>query len=194
MSSSYFENTGNGKFKIQPLPLEAQMAPLYGMLANDIDDDGNLDLILTGNDFGMEPFSGRHDAFMGLVLRGDGKGNFVPMKISESGFFVKGDAKAFATIKSAGGEELFMATQNLDSLIVYKKKEPRQGKWITLEKNDQTAEILYKNGSVRKLEFYYGSTYLSQSSRRFAVSGDISKVVITDFSGKKRQVLRDDIL
>jgi enediyne biosynthesis protein E4 len=51
-----------------------------------------------------------------------------------------------------------------------------------------TAEIFYKNGSVRKLEFYYGATYLSQSSRSFPVSDDLSKVIITDFSGRKRQV------
>jgi hypothetical protein len=187
MSSSYFENTGNGKFKIKPLPIEAQMAPLYGMLARDINDDGNLDLILVGNDFGMEPFSGRHDAFMGLVLKGDGKGGFVSMKISESGFFVKGDAKALAVMRSAGGEELFMTTQNLDSLMVYKSKS-RQKKWITLGKNALNAEVFYKNGSVRRLEFYYGSTYLSQSSRSLPVKDDISKVIITDFSGGKRQI------
>ena len=67
MQTSYIENEGNGKFSIKPLPLEAQTAPVYGMINDDIDGDGNLDVLMTGNDYGMEPYSGRHDAFNGLI-------------------------------------------------------------------------------------------------------------------------------
>ena len=73
MTSCFIENKGNGQFSIKALPLEAQVAPLYGMISQDIDNDGNLDLLMVGNDYGMEPYSGRHDAFMGLCLKGDGK-------------------------------------------------------------------------------------------------------------------------
>jgi hypothetical protein len=44
------------------------------MVSTDVDGDGNTDLLLVGNDYGMEPGSGRHDAFMGLCMKGDGKG------------------------------------------------------------------------------------------------------------------------
>src|SRR6185312_7474303 len=64
MQSSYIENKGNGKFSIKPLPLQAQQAPVYGMKSVDIDGDGNLDVVMVGNDYGMDPYSGRHDAFM----------------------------------------------------------------------------------------------------------------------------------
>ncbi len=151
MASAYLENKGNGKFTIKALPIQAQMAPLFGMLPKDINDDGNLDLLLVGNDFGMEPFAGRHDAFMGLCLTGDGKGNFTPMKVAESGFFVKGDAKGLAMITGAKGEELFIATQNLDSLMVYRKKQPSSLEWIVLGKADCTATIEYRNGNKRKI-------------------------------------------
>jgi hypothetical protein len=183
MQSSYIENMGNGKFSMTPLPLEAQMAPLYGMMAEDINGDGNLDLILTGNDFGMEPFSGRHDAFNGLCMTGNGKGKFMARKISETGFYVPGDAKAFVMFRGANREQLFLVTENLGSLHVFKNKNSKS-KWISLEKNIFCAEIIYQNGVKRKMEFYYGSTYLSQSSRHISIDPGVESVILKYFDGK----------
>lgn len=89
MQTSYIENKGNGQFTIQPLPAEAQAAPVYGMLAEDVDRDGNLDVLLTGNDYGMEPYSGRHDALNGLCLKVDGKGDFSTIALTQTVFFVR---------------------------------------------------------------------------------------------------------
>lgn len=121
MASSYIENRGNGNFSINPLPLQAQTAPVYGMVSQDVDGDGNLDVLMVGNDYGIEPYSGRHDAFMGLCLKGDGKGNFSGLPVAKSGFFVKGDAKGLAQIHTAKNEDLLIATQNQDSLVVFSK-------------------------------------------------------------------------
>ena len=63
------------------------------MQAEDVDGDGNLDIMMTGNDFGTDVSIGRYDALKGLVLKGDGKGNFKPLSISESGFFTKGNCR-----------------------------------------------------------------------------------------------------
>ena len=71
--SIYLENLGNGHFKMRPLPAEAQMAPLYGMVVDDFNGDGNLDVAVNGNDYGNEVTNGRYDALNGLVLLGDGK-------------------------------------------------------------------------------------------------------------------------
>ncbi|MDQ3842848.1 MAG: VCBS repeat-containing protein [Bacteroidota bacterium] len=194
LATSYIENKGNGQFALKPLPLEAQVAPVYGMLSEDVDGDGNLDLLLAGNDYGMEPGGGRHDAFTGLCLKGNGKGNFTPMTISESGFFVKGDAKGLAAVHTAKDEELLLATQNQDSLLVFSKKAgPANSaqKWITLNPDDFCADILYKDNKRRRIEFYYGSTFLSQSSRKLPMDKDAIKVVITDFRGNKREVINN---
>lgn len=193
LTTSYIENKGNGQFAIKPLPLEAQIAPVYGMVSEDIDQDGNLDLLLVGNDYGMEPLSGRHDAFNGLCLKGDGKGNFISMTIGRSGFFVKGDGKGLAKVHTAKGEDLFVATQNQDSLMVYRKKENRGGdglQWIKLNPDDFCADVVYKDKRKRRIEFYYGATYLSQSSRMMAMDKEAVKVVITDFRGNKREVIK----
>jgi enediyne biosynthesis protein E4 len=192
MQTSYIENEGNGHFTIKPLPLQAQAAPVYGMISEDVNDDGNLDLLMTGNDYGMEPYSGRHDAFMGLCLTGDGKGNFSPLSIAESGFFVKGDGKGLANIHTAKNEDILLATQNQDSLLAFSKNISKTAaplKWINLDPEDFCADIIYKNGGKRRMEFYYGSTYLSQSSRRIPVDKNMAKMTIFSFKGTKREVL-----
>lgn len=192
MHTSYIENEGNGHFTIKPLPVQAQEAPVYGMKSLDVNDDGKLDLLMVGNDYGMDPYSGRHDAFMGLCLEGDGKGDFVPMSLQKSGFFVKGDAKGLATVHTARNEDILVATQNQDSLLVYSKNPiypTNVTKWIQLNADDFCANIIYKNGEKRKVEFYYGSTYLSQSSRVLPLYNNYKEVTITSFNGSKRKVL-----
>lgn len=190
LESSFIENKGNGQFKMTPLPVEAQAAPLYGMLSEDFDGDGNLDLLIVGNDYGMEPYSGRHDALNGLYLKGNGKGNFSSISISASGFFVGGDGKGLAKVHTAANEDIFVATQNQDSLQVYRKENKLvPAKWVKLKADDFSADITYKSGKKQRVEFYYGSTYLSQSSRVFPISKDMVKVTVTNFKGNKRDLL-----
>ena len=192
MHTSYIENKGNGHFSIKPLPLEAQEAPVYGMVSEDVDGDGNLDVLIVGNDYSMDPYSGRHDAFMGLCLKGDGKGNFSSTDLSKSGFFVNGDAKGLATVHTAKNEDVIIATQNQDSLMVFSKNPAYSKniiKWINLKPDDFFADVVYKDGRKRRIEFYYGSTYLSQSSRKLPVQNNFEKITITNYQGIKRKVL-----
>ncbi|MEO6933690.1 MAG: VCBS repeat-containing protein, partial [Chitinophagaceae bacterium] len=190
MQTSFIENKGGGRFEIRPLPLMAQTAPVFGMIAEDINNDGNLDLMLNGNDFGMEPYSGRHDAFNGLCLLGDGKGGFKTLTVAESGFFVNGDGKGLARIHSAKNEDLWIATQNQDSLVVVSKRNPDpKSKWVTLKADDASAILTFRDGRKRKIEFYYGSTFLSQSSRKIPVDKDLQRMTITNFKGIKREAL-----
>ncbi len=192
MTSSYIENAGNGKFKIKSLPLEAQAAPAFGMMSEDVDGDGDLDLLMVGNDYGMDPYSGHHDAFTGLCLRGDGEGNFTAMPVAESGFFVNGDAKALTKIHSASGEDIYLATQNQDSIMVYTKtnyNSTDKNKWIDLKPEDFCADITYKDNHKKHVEFYYGNSYLSQSSRKLQIDNDAVKIIITNFKESKREVI-----
>jgi len=188
MASSYIENLGNGKFSIRALPSDAQIAPVYGMDAQDIDGDGNLDLLMVGNDYGMDPYSGRHDAFMGLYMHGDGKGGFTPLSLAASGFSVNGDAKGLARLHTARNEDIWIATQNQDSLVVTALSTIPTRKWVDLQSEDFSIDILYNNGQKRHMECYYGSTYLSQSSRKLPLNTGVKKIVITSFSGNKREL------
>ncbi len=186
MESSYIENMGGGKFSISALPMEAQIAPLYGMVSQDVDGDGNLDLLAVGNNYGTEVFTGRYDALTGLLLKGDGKGKFTPMKIRD-GWYVPGDAKGLALLKGADNENIYLATQNQDSLKMYAT--PITAKQtVALEPMDAWAAMTMKDGSKCKVEFYYGSTYLSQSTRHVDIGENVAAVTIYDFSGKSRQL------
>lgn len=192
MRTAYIENKGGGKFALHPLPLAAQEAPVYGILAEDINNDGQLDLLLTGNDFGMDPYSGRHDAFTGLCLLGNGKGQFSSLSLSESGFFVPGDAKGLAILHTAKERNLIIAAQNQDQLLLFEGNtaaHKRIQQWINLKSDDFSADIQYEDGRRRRVEFYYGNTYLSQSTRTFAVEEGVKSITITNFKGEKRKVL-----
>jgi hypothetical protein len=50
------------------------------------------------------------------------------------------------------------------------------------------AIIHYKNGQIRKEEFYYGTSFLSQSGRFISITPGISAVEITDNAGNARTI------
>ncbi|HKG67435.1 MAG TPA: hypothetical protein VKA92_01105, partial [Segetibacter sp.] len=104
-------------------------------------------------------------------------------------FFVKGDAKGLAAVHTAKNEDLLVATQNQDSLIIYTKAADHGNtdKWINLNSNDLSADIIYSENKKMRTEFYYGSTFLSQSSRKMKIDKNAQKIVITDFKGNKRE-------
>ncbi len=112
-------NNGDGSFTLVPLPLEAQLAPVYAMLAAELDGDGRLDLLLAGNFDGVKPEIGRMSASYGLFLRGDGRGGFMPVQTSESGFSVPGQARDIRRIATGQGD-LYVVTRNNDRPLVFR--------------------------------------------------------------------------
>lgn len=185
MESAYVENLGNFQFRVSALPMVAQVAPVNGMAVEDIDRDGNSDLLLIGNDFGNEVFVGKMDAFTGLVLLGDGAGNFRPVNSAASGFHVSGDAKALAKLVAADGDILFVATQNKDSLRVFEQPKDNST-WFTPRATDAWAELVYQDGRKEKVELRYGAGYLSQSTRRLRIPNDVTQVTVFDSQGNSR--------
>ncbi len=113
-STSYLENRGDGTFSLSALPTEAQLAPMYGVLPDDIDGDGHLDLLLAGNFFGVQSNLGRPDASYGTWLRGDGTGRFTAVPTRESGFRVSGQARDIARLDVRGRRPLVMVIKNND--------------------------------------------------------------------------------
>ena len=112
-------NNGDGSFTLAPLPNEAQLAPVYGILAGDFDHDGHIDLLLAGNFDGFKPEIGRMAASYGLFLRGDAQGHFTPLRASESGFFVPGQSRDIARVRTAHGD-LFVVARNNDRPLIFR--------------------------------------------------------------------------
>ena len=97
-ATCYLENTGQGRFSIHPLPNLAQISSVNGIVADDIDKDGNIDLVIAGNMYGSEVETVRNDASIGLYLKGDGKGNFEPVTYRNCGLFLDGDIRGIKLI------------------------------------------------------------------------------------------------
>ena len=184
--SSYIENLGKGKFKVSALPLIAQISAVYGMVSGDYDDDGNLDVLLVGNSYAPEISSGRDDAMIGLFLKGDGKGRFEPVNVSTSGFFADQDAKGFASLMLPEGRELMIIANNDGPMQSYVTR--KAGKYYRAAPGDAYATMNLKNGKQRKHEFYFGSTYLSNSSRALKIPSDINEMTVYDIKGGSRKV------
>jgi hypothetical protein len=121
-ASSYIHNLGDGKFEIKPLPPAAQLAPVFGIIADDFNNDRKTDIILSGNDYGAEVTNGRLDAFDGLVLEGDGKGNFKPLSIKQSGIYLPGDGRSIVSLKNNKGDNIYIFSQNKGFLKAYINK------------------------------------------------------------------------
>ncbi|HEY5823019.1 MAG TPA: VCBS repeat-containing protein, partial [Cyclobacteriaceae bacterium] len=188
MQSAFIENKGNGKFELKSLPVQAQVAPVNGMIADDVNGDGNLDVILIGNDYGNEVFIGRYDALTGLVLLGDGKNNFKAVTSSKSGFYVSGDGKGLAKLSGAK-TDLFIATQNSDSLCVFKPHRELDQYVFKPEVLDTFAELVFNDGRKQRIEFTYGSGYLSQSTRKIRIPSNVNEVNVYNSKGEVRKIV-----
>jgi hypothetical protein len=186
MSSSYIENLGAGKFKITSLPVEAQIAPVNGIVVDDVDSDGNLDVLLIGNDYGNEVFAGRYDASTGLILKGNGAGGFRPASASSTGFKVDGDAKSLVKI-TGKGRDIYVASQNKGALKAFVVEKSNDYVCIP-EKGDVWCEIKLGDGKARKQEFYFGSGYLSQSGRSVRIPKGAVSITIHNVDGNTRNV------
>jgi hypothetical protein len=109
----------DGSYTLVALPREAQIAPVYGILASDFDHDGKLDLLLAGNFEGVQPEIGSMMASYGLMLRGDGRGRFTPLRAGESGFFVPGEARDIERLRTRRGD-LYIIARNNDRPLFFR--------------------------------------------------------------------------
>ena len=105
-------NNGNGNFTIKELPREAQLSCICDIKCIDINKDGNLDLILAGNNYNFKPQFSRLDANQGLVLFGDEIGNFKNQ--TQTGFKVKGEVKAMRWFRNKSGKRYLIVGVNND--------------------------------------------------------------------------------
>ncbi|HEY8165676.1 MAG TPA: VCBS repeat-containing protein, partial [Gemmatimonadaceae bacterium] len=122
-ASSVALNDGKGHFDVRPLPVEAQFAPVYAVIADDFDNDGKVDLLLGGNFYGVPPVLGRYDASHGLLLRGDGSGRFSSVDSEKSGLWIDGQVRDMKWLRRADGERVIAVARNNDSLQILRPTE-----------------------------------------------------------------------
>ncbi|MCF8246203.1 MAG: VCBS repeat-containing protein [Saprospiraceae bacterium] len=117
-STMFFENKG-GKFIAHELPIATQLSTCNQILSADFNGDGNLDLLMVGNNSHSEVESGPYDASNGTVLLGDGKGSFAELPNRISGFWATKEARDMVLIRLANGKTLYLVANNNDYLQGY---------------------------------------------------------------------------
>jgi len=116
-------NLGNGKFEIRKLPYRVQLSSISGITSTDVNGDGNLDLILGGNNFEFKPQFSRMDASYGNVLLGDGKLNFTWQNYEQSGFVIKNEIKHLETFRDKNGKTFIIAAINNEKPKIFRINE-----------------------------------------------------------------------
>lgn len=115
-------------WEMRPLPSEAQWAPVAGMAVADWDGDGHQDVFLAQNFFPVRPDEAPQDAGRGVLLRGQGNGEFTVMPSAQSGVAVWGDARAAAVGDfNEDGRPDLAVTQNGSSTRLFQNLRGRPG-------------------------------------------------------------------
>lgn len=100
LQTTYFLNSPGGKLVEKPLPIAAQVAPVFTITPLDYDHDGHKDILLCGNTAQTRLRFGRSDANYGVLLRNDGRGGFTSVSQAQSGFQLTGDVRSVLPVGS----------------------------------------------------------------------------------------------
>ncbi len=91
-----------GGAQLSFLPAEAQFAPLYALLARDLNGDGRVDLLVAGNQTVGRPELGIYAAGFGAILLNAGDGAFTTVSPLDSHLYLSGDVRGIAPASAPG--------------------------------------------------------------------------------------------
>ncbi len=170
--SSVFIAKG-GRFERHSLPIQAQFSPAFGVVAGDFDGDGREDLFLAQNFFPVASDRSRQDAGVGLLLLGNGQGDFRALSPMESGIRIYGEGRGCAVADFDGDGRLDLAVgQNRGQTRLFRNRGARPALRVHLTGGGGNPDVigtqLAPKGSeqARGLlrEVRSGSGYWSQDS------------------------------
>ncbi len=174
LRSGVFLSQPEGTYQFEPLPRIAQIAPIQGLVAGDFDGDGNADIYAVQNSYAPVPGIGRFDGGVSQLLRGDGRGHFIPVPPAESGLMVTGDAKALAvTDLNHDGWPDFVVTRNNSTTLAFQNKGISGRHMIAVHLHGPAGNsdgvgarvtVKFANGTSQVAEIGCGGGWASQSA------------------------------
>ncbi|BFG70583.1 VCBS repeat-containing protein [Sediminibacterium sp. KACHI17] len=182
LQSCWIENKGSLNFEVHALPAPAQMGPIYGIIARDLNMDGRTDLIFTGNEYSMAPYLGRQDALNGLVLLNKKNNEFESMSIAASGFYTPANGRGLVELVIQDRLSV-VAGQNRDLLKIFSLAKD-SASFVKTTPAETHAIVYLKDGTKRKEEFSSGHGFLSQSVNFIHLNSSVASVEI--FTGNKK--------
>lgn len=179
LQSTLFLNRG-GRFVPVFLPLEAQLAPAFGICVGDADGDGAEDIFLSQNFYGMDLDKTRLDCGRGLWLHGDNKGHFTSIPGQVSGVIAYGEQRGAALCDyDHDGRIDLTFTQRGAETKLYHNVRAEPGLRVTLRGPSSNptgvgaiVRVRYRATLGPAREIHCGSGYLSQDSPTL-VFGDL---------------------
>ena len=121
LASSILFQDGVEKFRLEPLPIQLQSAPVMAIIAGDFNNDHVMDFVSGGNFFDIKPDIGRMDAQSSALVLGTGNGKFEYVSTVQSGLGFKGQVRDLVPIQ-VGAEKGLIFTRNDDSLKLFHYK------------------------------------------------------------------------
>jgi len=112
MESTVCMNSGRNTFVLQSLPAEAQLFPIYAIVADDFNGDGVCDLLLAGNQLRAKPETGIWASAQGLLLQGTPSGNYLPLPPNWSGIRMEGAVRDMEIIRIKNKPYLVVGRNN----------------------------------------------------------------------------------
>ncbi len=174
LRSGVFLSQPDGRYRFEPLPRIAQIAPADGIVAGDFGGDGHADIYIVQNSFAPAPAIGRFDGGLSQLLRGDGHGHFTPVPPIQSGLVVPGDAKALAVLEFGGeGWPGFLVSRNGEATLAFQNQgvASRHSLRVVLQGPPGNPRAVgarvsaeYADGTTETGEVCAGSGYYSQST------------------------------
>jgi hypothetical protein len=174
LRSGVFLSQPDGRYRFEPLPRIAQIAPADGIVAGDFDGSGHADIYVVQNSYAPAPAIGRFDGGLSQLLRGDGHGHFTPEPPIESGLVVPGDAKALAVLDLYNdGWPGFLVSRNGEATLAFHNRGAvdRHSLRVVLQGRPGNPQAVgarvtaeYVDGTTQAAEVCAGSGYYSQST------------------------------
>ncbi|GGW49480.1 VCBS repeat-containing protein [Arenibacter certesii] len=124
LESVYLENL-NSSFNIHLLPMKAQFSSTQGIIAKDFTGDDIKDILLVGNFYPFRVQHGPIDAGKGLLLEGDGKGDFNVFERDEFGVWIEGDVRDLKLMNGYNTTHIIISKNN-DSIQSFKVAIPNK--------------------------------------------------------------------
>ena len=185
LESGVLINDGKAGFTFQPFPRLAQISPGYGVVVEDANCDGNLDVYLVQNFWTPQIETGRMDGGLSQLLLGDGERGLDLVSPKDSGLVVSRDAKSLvATDFNADGRIDFIVGNNNYYAQAFQNQNRRGSVSVIDLSGFANGKLIpgarvvanFASGRVAVREVYAGSGYLSQSTQKlfFAHADDDS--------------------